>query len=323
DALPIWRRPPGARHAGRGVAGQCRRPLPPRRRRARLGAARPQLLRRRPHADRRRRPLPLRHDQARRLPLGQPRQRLAAGPHPLLGVRPGLQRTAGDPDVLPRRPAVHLRPDLRQRPRGRPAPAGGPLRPRRHRARLGAGFPVGHRPRRPPADAARAAGAVTARPTPAQTAGPFLSLGLDWGLGPCVGDPAADGLLETWQADGDGRFAEPEERRAGGFRGFGRCLTDADGRWGIVTVKPSPLPASGGGVEAPHLDVALFARGLLDHLVTRIYFADEEAANESDPVLRSLPDGRARATLVAEAADGGYRFDIHLQGPDETLFFRL
>ncbi|HZQ77744.1 MAG TPA: protocatechuate 3,4-dioxygenase subunit alpha [Acidimicrobiia bacterium] len=183
---------------------------------------------------------------------------------------------------------------------------------------------------------------MTARPTPAQTAGPFLSLGLDWALGPCVvdpavagairiggtvfdgrGDPVADGLLETWQADGDGRFAEPEERRAGGFRGFGRCLTDADGRWGIVTVKPSPLPASGGGVEAPHLDVALFARGLLDHLVTRIYFADEEAANESDPVLRSLPDGRARATLVAEAADGGYRFDIHLQGPDETLFFRL
>ena len=183
---------------------------------------------------------------------------------------------------------------------------------------------------------------MTARPTPAQTAGPFLSLGLDWALGPCVvdpavagairiggtvfdgrGDPVADGLLETWQADGDGRFAEPEERRAGGFRGFGRCLTDADGRWGIVTVKPSPLPASGGGVEAPHLDVALFARGLLDHLVTRIYFADEEAANESDPVLRSLPDGRARATLVAEAAGGGYRFDIHLQGPDETLFFRL
>jgi len=183
---------------------------------------------------------------------------------------------------------------------------------------------------------------VTARPTPAQTAGPFLSLGLDWALGPGVvdpaaagavriggtvldgrGDPVADGLVETWQADGGGQFPEPGRPRAGGFRGFGRCLTDGAGRWEILSVKPGPLPAPGGDVEAPHLDVAVFARGLLDHLVTRIYFADEEGANAGDPVLRSLPDDRARATLVAEVTGAGYRLDIHLQGPDETVFFRL
>jgi protocatechuate 3,4-dioxygenase, alpha subunit len=185
---------------------------------------------------------------------------------------------------------------------------------------------------------------MSAPPTPAQTVGPFLSLGLDWPDGPGVvdpdapgavriggrlfdgrGEPVGDGLIETWQADPDGRFPAPGDRpvKPGSFRHFGRCLTDADGAWGIVTLKPAPLPAAGGAVEAPHVDVSVFARGLLHRLVTRVYFADEESANADDPVLRSLPDDAARATLLATATPGGYRFDIHLQGPHETVFFAV
>jgi protocatechuate 3,4-dioxygenase alpha subunit len=172
--------------------------------------------------------------------------------------------------------------------------------------------------------------------TPAQTAGPFLSLGLAWPDGPHVvdpaapgavrisgrlfdgnGDPVGDGMIETWQADPDGTFS-PES-----FRGFGRCLTDATGAWEIVTLKPAQLPAPDGATEAPHLDVSVFARGLLHRVVTRIYFADEDAANAEDPVLSALPDGAARATLIADPVTGGYRFDIHLQGPDESVFFAI
>jgi protocatechuate 3,4-dioxygenase alpha subunit len=186
---------------------------------------------------------------------------------------------------------------------------------------------------------------MTCLPTPAQTVGPFLSLGLDWPDGPFVvgpdvpgairiggrlldgnGEPVGDGLIETWQADPDGRFPDAGEGPEGrtGFRGFGRCLTDATGGWEIVTLKPAPLPVSGGATEAPHLDVSVFARGLLHRLVTRIYFSDEAAANAADPVLGALPDDPARATLIARLDNGGpFRIDIHLQGPDETVFFRL
>lgn len=165
--------------------------------------------------------------------------------------------------------------------------------------------------------------------TPAQTVGPFLSLGLDWPDGPYVvdpdepgalriggkvydgnGAPVGDGLVETWQIDSE-------------TRGFGRCLTDPTGAWEIVTLKPGTQLTHDGDIEAPHLDVSVFARGLLHRLVTRIYFADEEGANAVDPVLRALPDDPRRATLIAPAVEGGYRFDIHLQGPDETVFFAL
>jgi protocatechuate 3,4-dioxygenase alpha subunit len=169
-----------------------------------------------------------------------------------------------------------------------------------------------------------------------------------------AGEPVTDALIETWQADAASQFAgvdgihdaaeprgpaEPvtdprgpakpvtEPRRAAepapaGFRGFGRCDTDADGCYEIVTVKPGPLPAPGGGAQAPHIDVVVFARGLLDRLITRCYFPDETAANDADPALAALPPGR-RATLVAAPVDGGLRFDIRLQGPDETVFFDL
>jgi protocatechuate 3,4-dioxygenase, alpha subunit len=181
--------------------------------------------------------------------------------------------------------------------------------------------------------------------TPTQTVGPFLSIGLTWDDGPDVvppGSPSAieivghlydgngaavpDGLIETWQADSDGHFAHPDDPREGqslapvGFRGFGRSATDADGRWHVTTVKPAPLPTPDGSVEAPHLDVSVFARGLLDRVVTRIYFPDETAANRNDPVLSALEPAR-RASLIARPAGDMLHFDIHLQGPDETVFF--
>jgi protocatechuate 3,4-dioxygenase, alpha subunit len=172
---------------------------------------------------------------------------------------------------------------------------------------------------------------MTTELTPSQTVGPFLHIGLSWPDGPFVvaegtpdsieitgrvfdgaGAPVPDALIETWQCDGAGRFA-PE------FRGFGRCPTDEDGRYRIVTVKPALLPGPD-GTEAPHIDVSIFARGLLDRLVTRVYFGDEAAANGADPVLSVLPADR-RDTLIATPGPGGYTLDIHFQGADETVFF--
>ena len=181
--------------------------------------------------------------------------------------------------------------------------------------------------------------------TPSQTIGPFFAVGLPWADGPQVvpegtpgavriagrvldgaGDPVPDALVETWQADPQGRFAHPDDPRGPadqGFRGFGRCPTDAQGRWAIVTLKPGPLPAPDGGVEAPHIDVSVFARGLLHRLVTRIYFPDEPDANAADPLLCSIPDPDARARLVATADGHGLRFDIRLQGAQETPFLAI
>lgn len=178
--------------------------------------------------------------------------------------------------------------------------------------------------------------------TPAQTAGPFLHIGLLWADGATAvaaddpaairlsgritdgaGEPVADALVETWQADADGRFASDEDPRGaatGGFRGWARCPTDADGRWRIVTVKPGPVPGPDGTMQAPHVDCTIHARGLLRHLFTRIYFADEVDANAADPVLTDLPDER-RVTLLAAPVDGGYDLDMHLQGDRATVFF--
>ncbi|HTC69379.1 MAG TPA: protocatechuate 3,4-dioxygenase subunit alpha [Acidothermaceae bacterium] len=183
--------------------------------------------------------------------------------------------------------------------------------------------------------------------TPSQTVGPFLSIGLTWPDGADAvtpstpgafwvrgqlfdgtGAPVPDGLIETWQADPSGHFHHPDDPVGShvdppaGFRGFGRCATDADGRWAICVLKPGQVPASNGALQAPHLDVSVFARGLLDRVVTRIYFGDEIEANAADPVLRSVPEHR-RGTLVADMTDDGYTFDIRLQGERETVFFDL
>jgi protocatechuate 3,4-dioxygenase alpha subunit len=134
-------------------------------------------------------------------------------------------------------------------------------------------------------------------------------------------------MLETWQADPDGRFASSEDPRGGsshpGFRGYARASTvHPPGEFGIFTLKPGRVPDGEGGLQAPHIDVSVFARGLLDRVVTRIYFADEAAANAEDVVLRGLTEEQRR-TLVAEPTDDGYRLDIHLQGDQETVFFAV
>lgn len=181
--------------------------------------------------------------------------------------------------------------------------------------------------------------------TPSQTIGPFLSMVLPWPDGPDVvpdgapgavrivgrlidgaGDVVPDGLVETWQADPAGRFDHPDDPRgpaAQGFRGFGRCPTDADGAFWFRTVKPGPVPAEDGRYEAPHLDVSVFARGLLNRLVTRLYFPDEQDANAADPVLASLDEDERRRLVATAQPDGTLRFDIRLQGEAETPFFRL
>jgi protocatechuate 3,4-dioxygenase alpha subunit len=135
-------------------------------------------------------------------------------------------------------------------------------------------------------------------------------------------------LIETWQADTAGRFNHPDDPRGAmspspaGFRGFGRCGTDVEGRWHITTVKPAALPAPNGTVEAPHLDISVFARGLLERVVTRLYFPDEGALNDTDPVLSAVDPAR-RSTLIAVPSGSGLRFNIHLQGADETVFFEV
>lgn len=184
--------------------------------------------------------------------------------------------------------------------------------------------------------------------TPSQTVGPYFAMRLPWPEGPFVvpegtpgaitiigrlydgaGDVIPDGLIETWQADPDGRFAHPDDPRGpvpGGykaFRGFGRCPTEIDGSFRIVTLKPGPLPFGDGRTEAPHIDVSVFSRGMLDRSVTRIYFPDEAEANAADPVLAAVPADRLDTLIAKPAGEGLLRFDVHMQGERETVFFDL
>jgi protocatechuate 3,4-dioxygenase alpha subunit len=182
--------------------------------------------------------------------------------------------------------------------------------------------------------------------TPSQTVGPYFGIGLPHTAGAEVvppdtpgairlagvvldgqGEPVPDHLIEIWQADSDGRFADLHGHGGGstlaGFRGFARVGEEReDGGFEIVTVKPGPVPGPRGTTQAPHIAVSIFARGLLHRCVTRIYFADEAAANAVDPVLLAVPAHR-RATLLATPMASGYRFDIRLQGADETVFFAI
>jgi protocatechuate 3,4-dioxygenase alpha subunit len=182
--------------------------------------------------------------------------------------------------------------------------------------------------------------------TPSQTVGPYFAIGLPFDDGPSIvapdtpgaititgtiydgrGEIIPDHLIEFWQPDAQGRFADiygyGEQPADPGFRGFGRYgVEDGDGSYHFTTVKPGRVPTPDGRLQSPHIDVTLFARGMLNRVVTRLYFADESAANALDPVLATVPAAR-RSTLLAEAVDGGYRFDIHLQGPGETVFFDI
>jgi len=141
------------------------------------------------------------------------------------------------------------------------------------------------------------------------------------------GGPVPGCLLEIWQADAAGRYDHPADRREPRpdphFRGFGRALTDACGRYGFRTVRPGPVPAGGNRWQAPHVVFSIQAAGLLRRLVTRLYFPDEPA-NANDPVLATVDDPAARASLIAGREPGdeaAFRFDIVLRGEQETAFF--
>ncbi len=187
--------------------------------------------------------------------------------------------------------------------------------------------------------------------TPSQTVGPFFHLALDraeWAdltaanpHGERVvvegrvtdgdGAPVADACLELWQANAAGRYAHRDDTRTDqppdpNFRGFGRVSTDTDGGFRFTTIRPGSVPGPGNALQAPHIAVALFARGLLKPLYTRIYFAGDPA-NEADPVLQSIDDPARRRTLIAarqgSAEAPAWRFDIVMQGGNETVFFDI
>jgi protocatechuate 3,4-dioxygenase alpha subunit len=189
--------------------------------------------------------------------------------------------------------------------------------------------------------------------TPSQTVGPFFAYGLtpeQYGYpfralaGPVLaegdtpgeriritgrvldgeGKAVPDAMLEIWQADGEGRYAHPADQRGSNvrFKGFGRCGTGTypEHCFSFETIKPGPV----GDDQAPHVNVTLFMRGMLCHVYTRIYFDDEAEANARDPVLAGVEEAR-RHTLIATrqptSAGTIYRFDLHMQGPEETVFF--
>lgn len=182
--------------------------------------------------------------------------------------------------------------------------------------------------------------------TSSQTVGPYLHIGLTWLVTPdlvapgVAGDPIAltgritdgdgapvnDALVEIWQANRHGRYAHPEDTGTAplepAFTGFGRVPTDEHGVFRFRTLKPGRVPGPGGTWQAPHINVTIFMRGMLKHLVTRIYFPDDPA-NADDAVLQSVPAGR-RATLIAQRAGDDAAtlvWDVRLQGADETVFF--
>ncbi len=173
--------------------------------------------------------------------------------------------------------------------------------------------------------------------TPSQTVGPFFRIGLFWPAGGCVatnaepritlrgrlldgdGVPVPDALIEIWQADGQGDYHAAREH---GFCGAGRCAVDDHGVFRFETAKPGRVALPDGRLQAPHINLLVLARGLLQHLYTRVYFAADAASHDDDVVLICVPPAR-RATLIAKAVGNDHVFDIHLQGELETVFFEL
>jgi protocatechuate 3,4-dioxygenase alpha subunit len=194
---------------------------------------------------------------------------------------------------------------------------------------------------------------VSLKQTPSQTVGPFFAFGLtapQYGyphdaiasgdladesvpgerveiVGHVLdgaGVPIVDAMIEIWQADSEGRYAHPADGRPSNqsFRGFGRfgTGTQADNCYRFRTVKPGSVD----GDQAPHVNVIVFMRGMLTHAYTRIYFSDEEKANKRDPVLQSVSEERRKTLIAKRDVTSGtplYRFDIHMQGDNETVFF--
>jgi protocatechuate 3,4-dioxygenase alpha subunit len=186
--------------------------------------------------------------------------------------------------------------------------------------------------------------------TPSQTVGPFYAIGLtrkpmnamatDTTQGQRIriegqvfdGDGAAipDVMVEIWQANSYGRYNHPDDKQEKpldpSFTGWCRSGTDEKCFYNFETIKPGPVPGDGESVQAPHINFVIFARGMLVHAYTRMYFADEPA-NASDPVLSSIKNKKRRQTLIGspgmENGKTVYRFDIRLQGENETVFFDM
>lgn len=142
------------------------------------------------------------------------------------------------------------------------------------------------------------------------------------------GQPINDAMLEIWQADGQGRYTSPRDSRAlpnTKFKGFGRSATDKNGVFGFDTIKPGSVPGPNGKPQAPHIVFCIYSRGMLRQVYTRMYFADE-ASNGTDPILAIVPEDR-RGTLIARKEMKGdvpvYRFNIRVQGENETVFFDI
>jgi protocatechuate 3,4-dioxygenase alpha subunit len=179
-----------------------------------------------------------------------------------------------------------------------------------------------------------------------QTVGPFFSIGFSWLYrdnlaGPGVsgerveiagrildsdGKPVPDGIVEIWQANSQGKYADPddpqEKTAESGFTGYGRVPTDDAGRFRFTTIKPGRVPGPDGKLQAPHLAISVFTRGLLRRLITRIYFPDEPS-NSEDFALSLVEESR-RGTLIAKKMEGradALEWNVVLQGPGETVFF--
>jgi protocatechuate 3,4-dioxygenase, alpha subunit len=184
-------------------------------------------------------------------------------------------------------------------------------------------------------------------PTPSQTVGPFFEFGLLRPPQPDLvpagtpgairiegtvfdgqGTPISDAMIEIWQAGPSGRYAHPDDPREQlaldqNFTGFGRNGTDQAGTFWFHTVKPGTVPWVDGRPQAPHLNLSVFARGLVHRLATRMYFPDEVEANAVDPVLCAIEDPEVRSTLIATEGDDVLRFNLRLQGEGETCFFQI
>lgn len=172
---------------------------------------------------------------------------------------------------------------------------------------------------------------MTPVPTPSQTIGPFFhdallatelsrlvpleypgAIKITGVVYDGSGEPVTDAMVE---------IQDPNPTKDSS--GFGRSDTTNGGEFSFIMLKPGPVAGLDGDTQAPHLLVSVFARGLLKRLVTRVYFPDERAANAADPVLSSIEDAKLRETLVARAVEGGFRFDIRLQGAGQTAFFEI
>jgi protocatechuate 3,4-dioxygenase alpha subunit len=185
---------------------------------------------------------------------------------------------------------------------------------------------------------------MSLRASTSQTIGPYLRIGLEWmqieDLAPKGvagepvsirgrvidgnGNPVNDAAVEIWQANSHGRYAHPEDKQdkplEKNFRGYGRSLTDDNGAFRFSTIKPGRVPGPGGKLQAPHVTVTIFMRGLLKHLQTRIYFPDDPA-NAEDPILALVPAERRPTMIARRASDGTLEWNAVLQGKNETVFF--